>query len=298
MNLDKEALLRTASNPIQAAWNAGVKYFWNRPLQELLLRDLPALRPEGPPGFDALWPHIKPYTLVDPWRAANIARLLYDTRGLDGDVIECGCFQGGISVMLAVLLKQWGVDKKVYMLDSFQGLPPPAPGVDKFHEQGWLVADRRVLERMVQAAGVAGRAVIVPGWFEDTLPTLADRRFCMAHVDGDLYASTVTCLRHLAPRMPAGAAVVLDDYHDSGEGVRRAVDEHVRASGETLHLGPIPQVYFRAGDKPERRGRGPVKPSTAELRRNRPYQRFVAEVSRRMARDARAVGRMKELVGG
>jgi O-methyltransferase len=287
--------MKLPANPIQAAWVAGTRFFWNPASLAQLVKEVPACRPKGPPGFDEAWAQASPYTLLDPWRAASIASLFHEVRELDGDVIECGAYRGGTAIMLALLAKSWGIQKTVFMLDSFQGLPMPRTGVDKFHKAGWLQSDVRMVTQVVAGLGLREAIRIVPGWFSDTLPTLEDKRYCLAHVDGDLYESTVTCLEHLGPRMEASGVVVLDDYHDAGEGVRRAVDEHVTATGEELHLGPIPQAYFRAGVLGKRQRRS-VKPSLAELRRNRPYQRMVGEVTRRMAQEARAMERMRAFI--
>ena len=42
---------------------------------------------------------------------------------LDGDVIECGVFRGKSLLRIATWLKQQGVRKTVYGLDSFDGFP-------------------------------------------------------------------------------------------------------------------------------------------------------------------------------
>ena len=281
-------------NNVQAAWAAGTRYFWNPAALSELIREVPACQPAAPASFPDAWAQASPYTLLDPWRAANIATLFRQVAELPGDIIECGAYRGGTSILLALLARAWGVRKTVYMLDSFQGLPRPQPGVDKFHKAGWLQSDVRLVQQVVASLGLRDAVVVVPGWFADTLPTLVDKRYCLAHVDGDLYASTQTCLQHLQPRMTPGGAVILDDYHDSGEGVRRAVDEHLRVTREVLHLGPIPQAYFRAGATTQ--GKGALKPSCDELRRNRPYQRMVSEVTRRMAAEARAMERMRDFI--
>lgn len=283
---------KALKDPIQAAWIAGAKYFWNRPMQVELLREAPACTPEGPPGFTEAWRLVAPYTLLDIWRAENIASLLYRVRALPGDVMECGVYQGGMGMLMALLLQQWGVDKKVYMLDSFQGLPKPDPSVDRFHKAGWLVANVKMVEQVVSALGLKDRVVVVPGWFEETLPALPPDPVCLAHLDGDLYASTVTCLAHVGPRVVAGGVVVVDDYNDAGEGVHKAVNEYARAHGCRLQLGPIPQVYFRAAAEPGKPIRGRIRASTTELKRNRPYHRMLAHVSKRMKQEAKDVDRM------
>ena len=49
---------------------------------------------------------------------------------IPGDFVECGVWRGGASFLMGELLRQAGVnDRKVWLFDSFEGLPPPE-GID------------------------------------------------------------------------------------------------------------------------------------------------------------------------
>ncbi|MFD7075638.1 class I SAM-dependent methyltransferase [Nocardioides sp. NPDC059952] len=66
---------------------------------------------------------------------------------------------------------------------------------------------------------------LVQGLFQDTLKI--DEPVAFAHLDGDWYESTMTCLERIAPHLVAGGRIVLDDYfHYSG--CRDAVDEYFK----------------------------------------------------------------------
>ncbi|MEW5849362.1 MAG: DUF6365 family protein [Myxococcota bacterium] len=286
--------VRRRPDRVQRAWKSGFKYFWDREFHDEIMARVPATRPARDPLFWEVWPACRDHSLCDPWRAENICARLLEVKDLEGDIIECGTWRGGVSVMLALLCRKLGLRKKVYMLDSFQGLPRPDPGVDHFHREGWCAAPRMQVEELITRTGVGDLVVIREGWFRDTLPGLTDERFCLAHLDGDLYQSTAECLRHLAPRMVERGVVVVDDYHDTGEGVKRAVDEHLAITGEALQAGPIPQVYFRRSVLARRRG----ALSTRELRANTAYARMIQEVARAAQRDADAVAALHDLIAG
>jgi hypothetical protein len=64
---------------------------------------------------------------------------------------------------------------------------------------------------------------LIKGLFEDTL--VVDEPVALAHLDGDWYASTMTCLTRIAPRLSVGGRIVLDDY-DTWSGCRTAVNEY------------------------------------------------------------------------
>lgn len=64
---------------------------------------------------------------------------------------------------------------------------------------------------------------LVQGLFQDTLKI--DEPVAFAHLDGDWYESTMTCLERIVPHLVVGGRIVLDDYfHYSG--CRDAVDEY------------------------------------------------------------------------
>ena len=66
---------------------------------------------------------------------------------------------------------------------------------------------------------------LVQGLFQDTLKV--DEPVAFAHLDGDWYESTMTCLERIVPHLVVGGRIVLDDYfHYSG--CRDAVDEYFK----------------------------------------------------------------------
>ena len=64
---------------------------------------------------------------------------------------------------------------------------------------------------------------LIQGLFEDTIEL--DEPVALAHLDGDWYESTMTCLERIAPLLVPGGRIVLDDYY-AWSGCRAAVDEY------------------------------------------------------------------------
>ena len=64
---------------------------------------------------------------------------------------------------------------------------------------------------------------LIQGLFEDTIEL--DEPVAFAHLDGDWYESTMTCLTRIAPLLVPGGRIVLDDY-EKWSGCRTAVDEY------------------------------------------------------------------------
>jgi hypothetical protein len=58
---------------------------------------------------------------------------------------------------------------------------------------------------------------IIPGFFEATLPKFLELHpepVAFAHVDCDLYSSTLTVLGALKPRLQVGSVLVFDEYYN------------------------------------------------------------------------------------
>ena len=290
-------MARSQSDLLAHTWQATLRCFLDPAFQAMYAGKDDATRPEGPPGFSTVWPKVREHTILDVWRAESIARRLWEVKDLAGDVIELGTYRGGTSFMMALLCKAWGLSKTVYMLDSYQGLPRPEPGVDHTYQQGWFPVSQRDVVRTGIGLGVIDRVVIKAGWFEDTLKELGDATFCLAHLDSDLYASTRTSLRGIQSRLVAGAAVLVDDYSDGQGGVRRAVDEVVLETGDRLHLAPTPQVYFRVGEKERKARRGKVVADATEIRRNKAFRAAMRFVHQRARQDAKAFDGLRKPLG-
>lgn len=213
------------------------------------LKELRAFLPEDH-VFLELWPQIASMSILHPLQALNIVERLDHSLQRPGDVIECGVFQGVTSILMAKLMEIRQSDKKLFLFDSFQGLPEPDRRVDaslRFKKGAWA-ANRKEVEALLAKNNVLQRCVIYEGWFSETLQDLEDgQQFCFAYLDADLYSSTVDCLQHIWKRMGQFSVAVFDDYHHPSGGVRKALDEWVGQTGELIHVGPASQCFVIRG---------------------------------------------------
>ncbi len=166
-----------------------------------------------------------------------------EASGREGILVEAGTAQGGSAIAMA-LAKSPSRPLQVY--DVFGLIPPPTD------EDGDDVRQRYEKITTGRARGLAEdetyygyrddllgevarsfarhgvptdehRVSLVQGLFQDTLT--GDEPVALAHVDGDWYESTMTCLSQLAPRLVPGGRIVIDDYF-TWSGCTRAVDEY------------------------------------------------------------------------
>jgi hypothetical protein len=209
--------------------------------------------------FERNYTAAEPFTLLMKAQVRSVYDRLLETRHLPGDCIEFGGFRGGLSFFLGLCVRDLGLDKRVIMLDSFQGLPQTDASLDGPFERGMMVSDLQSVQRARAELRLDDVVEIRAGWFEDTLREMPPAaQFCLAHLDADVYGSTKTALRYLLPRLAPGGAVVLDDCLFFGAtGVLRAALEEI-GSGLHLHLGPKTQAFLFPKGDPRSDRRAPV----------------------------------------
>ncbi|MEW5851346.1 MAG: TylF/MycF/NovP-related O-methyltransferase [Myxococcota bacterium] len=282
---------------LQDHWRAVGPLVFDKRAQQHILDEEPRSFPSGPDGFREAWHAAAAVTPMDPWRMASLARRLAESVHLPGDVIECGVWLGGSAIVMGQLLKRWGVNKRLVLLDSFKAMPGPNRDVDKFYGVGWLAADENVTRGILHLAGVGDMVEIIPGWFRDTLPGLRHRQFCLAHLDADMYEGTRTCFEEVVPRLSPGGAVVVDDCFDARWTAGRAVVERMMSTGERLYAGAGSQAWFRPGETWTPRGKG-LQVDLSSWRSDASWRRALKVLDRRVNADARASARMTTTLTG
>lgn len=147
--------------------------------------------------------------------------------GIEGDLIEAGAWRGGASILMRATLDAVGDERTVWVADSFEGFPEadaPDDGSLDLREFDFLAAPLEDVRASFARLGYENGVRFVPGFFEQTLPPLAERRWAIVRLDADTYEATRLALRCLYPGLSVGGHLILDDY-GSFEGCRRAVDE-------------------------------------------------------------------------
>ncbi|MDG4786339.1 TylF/MycF/NovP-related O-methyltransferase [Micromonospora sp. WMMD1102] len=172
-------------------------------------------------------------TMVGLRRLDNVEHCVLDVlrQRVPGDLIETGVWRGGTVIFMRALLAAYADrDRKVWVADSFRGLPKPdAHRVEDVEDALWTVPFLAVslsqVKQNFRRYGLLDDQVrFLPGWFEETLPGAPVDRIAVMRLDGDLYDSTSVALRSLYPKLSVGGYVIIDDYH-AVRGCRQAVDD-------------------------------------------------------------------------
>lgn len=198
---------------------------------------------------------ILPYTMVG--RTGLLAT--YDIadeverRGLEGCFVECGVARGGCSALMAMVARENNSGRKVWLFDSFEGLPEHT---DEDEYQGLLIRKPKDRSSSVVSAGYClgtfeeveellftrlglsrDKIFMVKGWFEDTLPNYKDKvgQITVLRIDADWYESTKCCLENLYDNVIAGGYIIIDDY-GSIIGCKKATDEFLKDNDIYVNL--------------------------------------------------------------
>jgi len=151
------------------------------------------------------------------------------TKDIPGDITEFGCYLGTTSVFLANTLKLNNSNKKLYVYDSFAGLPEKtkqdmSPLGDNFKPGELLASKKQFIKNIIQA-GVP-MPIIKKAWFSDLTASDVPKKISFAFLDGDYYSSIVDPLKLIEKYLSPGTTIVIDDYSNAAlPGVAKAVDE-------------------------------------------------------------------------
>lgn len=177
----------------------------------------------GKGEFGTYYERAAPRTHVSPDRCYVLYRLLLQALKVDGDIWECGVYTGGTAAMLAALLSDKMPARKLYLFDSFEGMPETDGGRDWHHKGDFSDTSQASVERFV---GNPGQCVYRKGIMPATFVGLESARIALAHIDVDVYRSVKDCLEFIWPRVSRGGFIVCDDYgFPTCPGARAAVDE-------------------------------------------------------------------------
>ena len=162
-------------------------------------------------------------TLIGLKRLNIVQNLIHNAikNKIPGDFIEAGCFRGGVGIFVFHMLKILGENnRKIYLADSFQGLPKPNPknfpkdtiflNIPK--DLGLICSIDTVKNNFRKYNALGPNVKFLKGWFSDTLPKLKNEKFFTIRVDGDYYQSTYESLENLYPGLSLGGYAIMDDY--------------------------------------------------------------------------------------
>ena len=207
-------------------------------------------------------------------RLSSLQQILKETRDIDGDFMETGVWRGGASILARLALDVLHADeeetRKVWVCDSFEGLPPPTMNGDEGskawdpdHGGAFLAVSLEDVQKNFEFYGVdindTNRVEFVKGFFNESMPLVFDetlhvKALSVLRMDGDMYESTMDVLFNVFHKVSVGGVIIVDDWGmpASGWRARAAVKDFFKwhdVPMPTIHEDGGPTVHFVKEDK-------------------------------------------------
>jgi hypothetical protein len=141
-----------------------------------------------------------PVPVTHPVKLRNMESFL--AYAPEGHVVEVGVYQGGSLYYLASRFP----NRIFYGYDTFEGMPQESEE-DNYHRQGEFFSS---LEYVQDKMTALGNVHLIKGCYPES-DSIRPHPIALAHVDVDLYSSTLDSLRHLWPLITPGGRIYCDD---------------------------------------------------------------------------------------
>jgi hypothetical protein len=206
------------------------------------------------------WPSFG-YSMIGLKRLANLQECAETVlrENVPGDLIETGVWRGGACILMRAILRAYDSDRRVWVADSFEGLPSATTEPDRALARENVNYDiaghphiaaslEEVRENFNRFGLLDSQVKFLKGWFKDTLPSAPIGKLAVLRLDGDMYESTIDVLANLYEKVSLGGFIIVDDYHTWWT-CRRAVDEFRAQHGIKWPIQEIDGcgVYWRNG---------------------------------------------------
>jgi len=180
----------------------------------------------------------------------NIIESILNTVDLNGDLCEFGVAQGKTTKLISYLIQN--TEKKIYIYDSFEGLPEPSKE-DKLKDDIFNLGSidlykgkmshnqEKVLSELKSINFQSDRIVLNKGFFNQKTKDLYHypKQISFAYIDFDFYQPTKDVLNIIEPKLVKNAIVIVDDYDFFSTGVKTAVDEWLENKNNFFEINKI-----------------------------------------------------------
>jgi hypothetical protein len=214
-------------------------------------------RPDMEEEFKEIRKKCKKYTItsVQKMYALYMATKYVVEHKIPGDLVECGVFEGGSSMVMVLTLKKMNdLERKIYLYDTYTGMPKPGKGDTNYRNEDvegiwkayqkenyneWCYAPLEEVRTNLCSTGYPGENIkLIKGMVEETIPKIIPDKIAILRLDTDWYESTYHELLHLFPRLSVHGVLLLDDY-GCLKGAKKATDQYFKENGIKVLLNRI-----------------------------------------------------------
>ena len=183
----------------------------------------------------------------------NIIDSVLNSIQVEGDVCEFGVAQGKTTKLISYLIKD--TKKKIYLYDSFMGLPAPSKedvlkddifNLKKMslYEGKMSHSEKKVLSELNSINFDEKRIILNKGFFNQKNKDLFEypEKISFAYIDFDFYLPTKDVLNVIETKLSKDSTIIIDDYDFFSTGVKTAVDEWLRNKNNKFEIKKIKTV--------------------------------------------------------
>ena len=186
---------------------------------------------------------------------------------IPGDLVECGVWKGGSSMVTALSLSSCGAnDRTLWLYDTYEGPTQPTdkdvrandglPALQTWKNQkqrddnSWMYSPLDEVKANMSSTNYPSEKIMyVKGKVEETIPDTIPAEIALLRLDTDFYESTNHELQHLFPRLSPNGVLIIDDY-GWWRGSRDATDQYFAANDVDILLHRVDSVS-RVAVKPQ-----------------------------------------------
>ena len=163
------------------------------------------------------------------------------TEILEGNIVEVGVAEGRGIAFLNNLSLQFGLNKKIYGFDSFEGFSKPSKedsdffknNFSRYKEEYSKFSIDVVKINLVDWCGSSDNVrniELCKGYIPESLSKYGGGKISLVNIDLDIYQPTLDSLRFFWPMLQKGGIMMLDEYDFGNDlekwpGAKTAVDE-------------------------------------------------------------------------
>jgi len=190
----------------------------------------------------------RPFFLKIKWIIEEICK-----NNIEGDIVCIGVFKGGASLYLKSLFEEYGIHKKLWLIDSFSGFNDKNTNHFKDNEALKQFSKQIKMSNFPTLNSVKELFVkyqlynnvnLIEGFLEDLVSKLTISKIALLHIDVDFFEPTYLSLKSLYKKLSEGGWVIIDDYNADIFNCKEAVDKYrlekkINDSFEKLGKYPI-----------------------------------------------------------
>ena len=175
-------------------------------------------------GSDSLSKRIRFYSLYQSLKNILIKNTHFN-------IVECGCFNGCSTYIIAKLLEKYNFNQKFYIFDSFEGLSnfknEDITEENKYQpNSNSFKANEKQFHEIFESFSFIS---IKKGWIPDRFEEVKEDQFSFINIDVDIYEPTRDSLDFFYSRLINGGCIHLDDYNfREWPGNKTAIDNFLK----------------------------------------------------------------------